>query len=252
MEITLDKLLKGKSTIIKDRNYLSTSDYINPFLEQMSSFTDRFVVKVQTPEQMTTTEGVEDITFNRVWIQAILPDSSCIEDYNEVYGLIYGLDVKTPVYKVYRGMLNKACENLCVFDPQWLVVNELKPEENFVFDIKDLMSKVSNFELIIKNMKNKYLSSDIDDKHKMFGKMVEKAVLEEHQNLGGKIKISPVTVISAYNNVYHNTESKYYVGDRESTVFNFYNAFTELIRDEKRDIMNKFEKTLLVNSLFGL
>ena len=66
MEITIDKLLEGKSTIIKDRQYLPTADYVNPFFDQMSKFTDNFVVNVQLPTQMTTTEGNEDITFNRV------------------------------------------------------------------------------------------------------------------------------------------------------------------------------------------
>ena len=69
---------------------------------------------------------------------------------------------------------------------------------------------------------------------------------------GGKVKLSPSTVIDAYNGVYFDSSSKYYVGDEDSTVFNFYNAFTEIIKDDKKDIINKFEKTLLINSLFEL
>ena len=38
MEITIELLLKGKSTIIKDKEFLSTSDYVKPFLDEMKKF----------------------------------------------------------------------------------------------------------------------------------------------------------------------------------------------------------------------
>lgn len=252
MEITLEKLLEGKATIIKNKEYLPTSDYVSPFLDQMSKFTDNFTVQVRLPTQITTTAESDDVTYNRVWIQAILPEKYCIENHDEVYGLVYGLDVRTPVYKVYRGMLNRACTNLCVFDPSWMEVNEIKPGENFIYHITALMEKVSHFEATIKKMKNTVLSSDVEERHNRLGNWIEKCVLEEYTGTGGKVKLSPSTVIDAYNGVYFDSSSKYYVGDEDSTVFNFYNAFTEIIKDDKKDIINKFEKTLLINSLFEL
>lgn len=252
MEITVENLLQGKATRIKNKDFLSTSDYVSPFFEQMSKFTNNFTIQVKEPQQTTLTENTEDITYNRVWIQAILPEEYCIENHDEVYGLVYGLDVKKPVYKIYRGMLNRACTNLCVFDPDWISVNEIKPSENFTYSIKMLMEKVSNFESTIKKMKNTVLSSDLESRHTRLGNWIEKCTLEEYQNIGGKVKLSTATVIEAHNNVYFNSKSSYYVGDNDSTVFNFYNAFTEILRDDKKDIMNKFEKTLLINSLFNL
>ena len=66
MEITKDVLLDGKSTIIKNKNYLSTKEYVEPFFDEMSKFTDDFIIRVQTPNQMTVTDDNKDITFNRV------------------------------------------------------------------------------------------------------------------------------------------------------------------------------------------
>ena len=252
MEITLDKLLEGKATIIKNKEYLPTSDYVSPFLDQMSKFTSNFIVQVKLPSQITTTEEVNDVTYNRVWIQAVLPEKYCIENHDEVYGLVYGLDVRTPVYKVYRGMLNRACTNLCVFDPTWISVNEIQPKEGFKYNIINLMEKVSQFETIIKKMKNTVLSSDLEERHHRLGNWIEKCILEEYTNTGGKVKLSPSIVIDAYNQVYFDSSSPYYVGPTDSTVFNFYNAFTEIIKNDKKDIINKFEKTLLINSLFNL
>ena len=46
----------------------------------------------------------------------------------EVIGFLYGLDVRKPVVKIYRGYLNRACTNLCVFDHQWLNIQEIGPK----------------------------------------------------------------------------------------------------------------------------
>jgi hypothetical protein len=66
MEITIGKLLEGKSTVIKDNEYLSTKEYVNPFIEIMKKFTTDFSVQVQLPSQLTITDSKEDITYNRV------------------------------------------------------------------------------------------------------------------------------------------------------------------------------------------
>jgi len=66
MEITIGKLLEGKSTIIKDREYLSTAEYVEPFLALMSKFTKDFYCKVEIPKQLTVTDKKQDITYNRV------------------------------------------------------------------------------------------------------------------------------------------------------------------------------------------
>ena len=66
MEITIGKLLEGKSTVIKEREYLSTEEYVKPFIELMSKFTKDFSVQVQLPTQFTITNSKEDITYNRV------------------------------------------------------------------------------------------------------------------------------------------------------------------------------------------
>jgi len=114
------------------------------------------------------------------------------------------------------------------------------------------MEQVSTFEKQITHMKATYLSTDIDDRHQLLGRQVEKSLIEEHRTIAGKVKLATSTVIKAYEDVYYDTTSSYYVGDNPCSIFNYYQAFTEIIRDDKKDILNKFEKTLLVNSLFDL
>ena len=254
MEIDKDLLFEGKSTIIKNKNYLSTKEYVEPFFDEMSKFTDDFIIRVQTPSQMTISGEDKDITFNRVWIQALMPEDHSIDNHRECYHLIYGLDVKKPVYKVARGYVNMACTNLCIFNPQWLSVQELEPEKSFVYSISNLMKMTSDFESRITKMKNTFLSPEVEDRQKLLGSMIEKSLLYEYSNQAGKVKLSPAMVVKAYENVYMNTDSPYYVKDTEEcSVFNYYNAFTELIKDAtKKDLMTGYEKTLLVGQLFDL
>lgn len=254
MEIDKDLLFEGKSTIIKNKNYLSTKEYVEPFFDEMSKFTDDFIIRVQTPNQMTLSGDNKDITFNRVWIQALMPEDHAIDNHRECYHLIYGLDVKKPVYKVARGYVNMACTNLCIFNTQWLSVQELEPEKSFIYSISNLMKMTSDFESRIKKMKNTFLSPEVEDRQKLLGSMIEKSLLYEYSNQAGKVKLSPAMVVKAYENVYINTDSPYYVKDTEEcSVFNYYNAFTELIKDAtKKDLMTGYEKTLLVGQLFDL
>ena len=254
MEITKELLFEGKSTIIKNKNYLSTKEYVEPFFDEMSKFTDDFIIRVQTPNQMTLSGDNKDITFNRVWIQALMPEDHAINNHRECYHLIYGLDVKKPVYKVARGYVNMACANLCIFNPQWLSVQELEPEKSFVYSIQNLMKMTSDFESRITKMKNIFLSPEVENRQKLLGSMIEKSLLYEYSNQAGKVKLSPAMVVKAYENVYINTDSPYYIKDTEEcSVFNYYNAFTELIKDAtKKDLMTGYEKTLLVGQLFDL
>lgn len=49
MEVTLDKLLSGKSTRINSKDFLSTEDYVKPFIEEMSKFTSTYRIEAIPP-----------------------------------------------------------------------------------------------------------------------------------------------------------------------------------------------------------
>ena len=66
MEITLNALLEGKPTMIREKEYFATKDYIQPFIDEMSKFTKEFVVNVQLPDQVTISNDSKDVTYNRV------------------------------------------------------------------------------------------------------------------------------------------------------------------------------------------
>jgi len=252
MEITLDALFYGKPTIIKDKEFLSTKDYTEPFIKEMEKFTNKFIINVQVPSQLTFSESSKDLTYNKVWIQAIMPKQDGNNTYQEVYGLVYALDVKTPVYKIYRGYINSENGNLYAIDPSWIQTFELKPNEKLKYSISELMSKASNFEIILKKSKSTFVSKEIEDNHKLLGELVEKSIIYTYNTIGGKVKISPNDIISAYTAIFHNTTSKYFLeNSKMCSIDHYYNAISEQISNSK-DIVNRFEKSLLIGMILEL
>ena len=265
MEITIDQLLKGKSTIIKGKEYLSTEAYVTPFLERMSKFTNDFQVQAQSPDQYTLTKNgdinLEDITYNRVWVQAILPDEMNYPNHKESISMLYAIDTRKPVVKIFRSGINMACLNLCVFNPSYLHINSLEPESAIDFKcLKYLMEETNDVAMWLKKLENKEIPYDPVVVNENLGFWVDNPIERSYDNGFGKVKIATSTCIDAYKLLYKNEESPYYVKPGDTTnMFNVYNAFTELISNDGTikdrqggDIINKAEKTLLLKDILQL
>lgn len=251
-ELTLQELLKGKATLIKNKEFYPTKTYVEPFLERMAAFSDDFRVQAKLPDQITKNSSAEDLTYNRVLIQCVLPEKYCIDKHDEVIGLVYGIDVRKPVVKLYRGYLNQACTNLCVFNPQWLNVQELIPGEPINYSpIKSLMEYTNDFAVTLANMKSTYL--DRNERMRYLGEWVDYS-LRESQDYGfGKVKIAVSTPIDAYKSLFIDQESEYFVPQGyDPSLYDVYNSFTQIITDDQRDILNKAEKTFIVNRLLKI
>lgn len=252
MEITLDELYKGKSTIIKNKEFFPSKTYVEPFIERLSKFTSDFRVKVKLPDQITTTKDVVDLTYNRVLIEAVMPEKYCIDNHDEVIGFIYGIDVKKPIVKMYRGYLNQSCLNLCVFNPQWLNVQELIPGDPINFNpIKSLMESQNDFALKLDYLKSTFL--DREEKTNYLGEWVDFALRESEDYGFGKVKIAVSTPIDAYKSLFIDNESDYFIPmGIQPSLFDVYNAFTQVITSDLKDLLNKPEKTFIINRLLKI
>lgn len=259
MKLTIDELLKGKATVIKGKEYFNTEAYVTPFLERMSKFTNNFEIQAKLPDQMSLTKkedlNLEDTVFNRVWIQAIMPEEYSFDNHQEVIGLVYGLDTRKPVAKIYRGALNMACLNLCVFNPTFLNVQELEPERPISLKcIQPLMEQTSDIKAWLERLSNTDVPYDEKLINESLGLWVRRTLNSSYDTGYGKVKIATSVAIDAYKLLYEKKDSPYFVQPGQpTTAFNVYNAFTELITNvDTRDIMNKAEKTLLLRDILGL
>lgn len=256
MEVTLNQLLEGKATKIKNKDYAPTRSYVEPFLERMSKITNDFRVQVKLPDQVTCTSGEgerhDDITYNRVLIQAVLPNK--FDNHQEVIGMVYGLDVRKPLIKIYRGAINCACTNLCIFDPSFLNVQFIEQGKGISYKpVEYLMERESEMQLMLETLHNTEWNGSVQNIESNLGRWIRLALLSEYENGYGKIKLGTDIVIKAYSSMFVDQESPYYIGEGNNVdMFTVYNAFTELIsNDNGKDIMNKCEKTILLRQILN-
>lgn len=251
MQIELNELLRGKATQIKNKQFLSTAAYVEPFLERMQKYTNEFIVNVKLPDQITNVEDTQDITYNRVWIQAVLPDSYDIENHQKVFGMVYGLDVRKPVAKFYRGGLNMACTNLCVFSPDLLDVQELQPESAINFKPLQKIAELSdNISTWLKRLCETEFKCDTQNINESLGMWIRGCMNNYYDSGFGKVKLATSTAIDAYKLLFEDEESPYFVENDTTNMFNVYNAFTQVLTDNRsKEIVNNCEKTLLLKDI---
>ena len=249
--IDLNTLLKGKGTIIKGKEYLSAEAYVTPFLERMQKYTNEFIIQVKTPNQTSITEGDEDIVYNRVNIEAVLPHEYAYEGHQQVVGFIYALDTRKPVVKEYTGAIRRACLNLCVFNPSALSVQALDPEQPI--DYKFLDNCMSMTETIGATLKRySELTFTKEECLDRLGYWIDNCITDSVSYKFGKVKLAESTPVEAYKNLFINDKSDYFTDKDFVTGFDIYNSFTDLVCNGKtKDIVNRFEKCLLVSNVLN-
>lgn len=257
MDITIDELLRGKPTIIKGKNYYPTAGYVEPFLERLQKYTDDFRVHVQLPDQITrTVDGdinMDDITYNRVLIEAVMPDDMCYSNHEKVIGMVMGLDVRKPVAKFYNGALNMACTNLCVFSPEYLDCQAIEPESALNFKPLDkLLGMKDETREILTILNETEFNNSILEQEKHLGKWVRNVMSNSYDNGFQPVKFSVDNAIQAYKSLFLKEDSDYYQTNDVVSMFDVYNAFTKQITnslDKGKDIINTFEKTILLRQI---
>lgn len=258
MELTIEQLMQGKATKIKNKEYLSTEAYVTPFLDRMSKLTDNFIINAKPADQISLTNNgdinFEDAIYNRVWIQGVLPEEYCFDNHKQSISLLYALDTRKPVVKIFRNALNMACLNMCVWSPDFIDVKELEPESAIDFrPLNRLMDLTDNTKVILDKLHNTEVKYDPRDIDESLGNRIKRAMNYSCTNISGKIKVSASLILDAYKLLYYDEQSPYYIAPGTSTtMFNIYNAHTQIISDDKRDIVNKFEKCGIISKILGI
>ena len=256
MELTIDQLLQGKATRIKDREYFTTEQYVMPFLERMAKFTDEFIIQAKPADQISLTPNgdvnFEDIIYNRVNIEAVLPNEYCFEGHKQVVGFVYALDTRKPVVKEYMGGLRTACLNLCTFNPAALSVQELEPEKaiNYGF-LNHCLEMADDMGAKLRALSDMEINRD--QMFKEIGMQVDRCINFKFHNDFGTIKLPESLPIEVYKNLFYNEKSDYFTKENSVSGFDVYQAYTDIICNGKsKDLVNRFEKTLLVSRILGI
>ena len=262
MELTIEQLLQGKSTRIKNKDYFPTAAYVEPFLERAQKLTSEFRVQVQLPTQITYTASgdinTEDITYNRVLIEAILPDEYKFNDdpHRAVLGMVYGIDVRKPVVKFFKGQERMSCTNLCVFSPQLLACQDLEAETAVDYSpFERIIEQTDDTATWMKKLIETDFNCATQNVNESLGRWIRNCINMSFDNHYGKAKLAVSTPIDAYKSLFEKEDSDYYAGvdSGDISMYQVYNAFTQVLTDGmKKDPFNIFEKTLLLKSILSL
>ena len=226
-----------------------------PFIQRMAEYTDDFRIQAIPAGQISLTPSgemnMEDMVYNRMWIQAVMPDAAGYDNHDRVIGMVYGLDTRKPVVKFYVGGLNRACTNLCIFSPSFLHIQELEPQIAINFKpIEYLLKQTDDVKATLERFANTEIPYDQQIINENLGQWIRNTMSKQFNNNFGKVKVATSTAIDAFKLLYEDKDSPYYVNPGNSTdLFNVYNAFTQCVTDDKRDIINKAEKTLLISNI---
>ena len=186
---------------------------------------------------------------------AVLPDEYNVANHSEVLGFLYGIDVRKPVVKFYRGNINNACTNLCVFNPSHLKVSPFEAESALDYKPVDyLINQASEIRDFLNKLNNTYFSYSDEMIEKLLGHWIRRSINDSYNVGYGAVKIAADTPINVYKMLIEDPESPYYIPRGEDIpMFKVYNAFTELItHDKDKDIINKPEKTLLLKNILSI
>ena len=221
----------------------------------MSKYTEEFIINVKPADQISLTPSGEvnfdDIVYNRVWVQAVLPDEYAYENHKRVMSMLYALDTRKPVVKMYTGALNMACLNLCVFNPDALNVAELEPITAINYSPINLLMGMND---TIKSTLEKLdkITFNRNEIYEDLGLWIERCITSKFNSGFGTVKITESAPINVYKDLFYNEDSNYYTKGEEVDGFTVYNAFTDLITQDKKDLVNKFEKTLLIKEIMDI
>lgn len=256
MDVTLEQAMLGMPTKIKNKEYFGTKAYIEPFIDRMSKYTDNFTIQVRPADQISLNKdgdvNFENIVYNRVWVEALLPDEYAYEGHQQSVSLLYALDTRKPLYKIFKNTVRMACLNMCVFSPELIQVRELEPESaiDYIF-ANQVMEMTDNTKAMLNKLADSYTKrSELTDR---LGEWVDRS-LEANINTGfGKVQLAESTAISVYKSLVKDEKSDYYTSEGDICNFDIYNAFTDIITHDKgRDLVNKYEKIYLVKDIMDI
>ena len=101
------------------------------------------------------------------------------DGYTETINLVYALDVRKPIYKIFKAYKDRKTGNLFAFNSQWINVYELKPNEEFVdFEpiVKHLLELTDDSSKRFENLEKNVVSSETEERQQFLGELIENSM----------------------------------------------------------------------------
>jgi len=237
--VVVENLVNSKIYVRNNISYMQPSSIINPFLDILGygkEFGGEVFIQTQNEVVNQNIGGDENIAYPRFLVE--LRKSEVLfgdVQYQNTFGLLVAMDQQNPLVKVYTGMNVSACTNLCIFNAE------------HVFQ-QNLMESLDNTFNAVKMYANNE-QQKIDDYRKTHERLVNTVMNQEQLNerLGYLLRMANTTKLGTSPIVgaakLLSDRKSVYFTDKESTLYNLYNAVTQGITDSA-DLFYKTDKTL--------
>ncbi len=252
MKVSIEELMQGQSTVIKNKEYFATERYIKPFIDRMAPVADHFECRAIQPTQLSIGRNGEiNSIYNKVLIEAV---NTIENDYAEVVGMAYAIDTKKPVCKFFKGIKDNLDYGYLFIDNNTNIVSqELEPETNLNYSLLDsLLDKETQTMDWMKSLKTIDFNASNDEVNYKLGQWIRFAINCNLSDEFGSIKIASQDIIAGYKELFEDSKSDFYCGlGVHTNYFEIYKSFSNVIYEGK-DIINIADKTYLLKLILSL
>ena len=145
----LKTIYKGHATVIKNKEYYTPEKYIQPFIDKLKPYTNKFICQVKMADQLSVDDEINTV-YNKVLIMGIFPDSYDVvtsderqTHYHRIVCMAYALDVKTPTCKFYTGVVDGEM-NFYAFGTDCINIQKVLPDTAFDYTpVNNIINKGS-------------------------------------------------------------------------------------------------------------
>lgn len=216
----------------------------------MGKYTNEFIYEAIPPSQVSISpDGSENMIYNKVHIEAILP----ADNISEVIGFTYALDARKPVVRFYKAWKRNNTGCLFLNDDNFIISQDLEPERTINYSpIEKLVEKQLNYEWI-DNLQRTSWKATNDEVNMRLGRWVRFAINFFHNSEYGKVKIATNDIINGYKSLFEDSDSFFFKSlGVDCLNFEMLSAFSTILYESKKDPVNLIIKTRLLNSILSL
>lgn len=238
----------GSKTYVREEgavSYCAPVEYLKPFIDIVDANVISWSVKVSEP---VSNENPEDHTLNiaypRVLVESRFGIDPNLPGFESVIGLIYALNTRQPIMKVYSGENVSACTNLTIFNPEHVFQQDLLGNYRNVYSkakeyFDNKKKEIEEFKVIYNQLQNTFLTEE--QFHERMGGILVNAV---------KSRLGTSPVVQAANMMMDNS-SQYAVrkgNDFICNEWNIFNAVTQALNST--DLVLLPTKTISLAKIF--
>lgn len=239
--LELNDLLDSKIYVRNNISYMPPREIINPFLEKVGYSGEEINIQFQNEVINQNISGEENVAFPRFLVE-VKKQMLMFGDvqYQNTYGLLVAMDQQNPVAKVYSGTEVSACTNLCIFNAEHTFTQNLMESlDNTWNAVKGFVSgeeaKIEEYrDTHLRLVANTLTQEDLNQK------------LGQLLRVSGSSKLGTTPIVKAAKLVSDRTST--YYAEKESNLYNLYNAITQSITDSK-DLLYRPDKTMALTQM---